>query len=116
LVKEFEASKNKDLKNEIMEAICALSGSLKEKLSLYISNILPIMFSSSNEKDNNEPLLVSLRIFRLLFKNHRLSSDHSYLKQSDEIVKFLLFALNHKETKIMTAGLSVAGLFLCTLL
>ena len=99
-----------------MEAICALSGSLKETLSVYIYNIFPILIDSVNEVDNNEPLLISLRIFRLLFKNHRLSKDHSYLKRSDDIAKFLQKALNHNETRIMTAGLSVAGLFLCALL
>ena len=74
---------------------------------------------TQDETESHEPILLSLKILRRLFRSH-IHSEHAgqpanFHNAYNEIKMFLLNAIKHEYASITVEGMRVAGSFLNTL-
>jgi hypothetical protein len=74
---------------------------------------LPVLEETVTEKSNSDPLLLSLKVLKSIFKGKLQNSN--YHKQASRVQNILLGALNHDYSKVVASGLQVTGLFFSTL-
>ena len=60
-------------------------------------------------------MLNALKVLRRLFRSYKAGSNASFLNNFSEIASFLVKALNHEYSKVVSEGLRVSGSFLNTL-
>lgn len=65
------------------------------------------------EKSNSDPLLLSLKVLKSIFKG-KLQNSNVH-KQASRVQNVLLGALNHDYSKVVASGLQATGLFFSTL-
>jgi hypothetical protein len=65
------------------------------------------------EKSNSDPLLLSLKVLKSIFKG-KLQNSNVH-KQASRVQNILLGALNHDYSKVVASGLQATGLFFSTL-
>lgn len=108
-------SKNKNIKVRIatLSVLAALAQALQSQLDAHFDTILPVLEETITEKSNSDPLLLSLKVLKSIFKG-KLENSNVH-KQANRVQNILLGALNHDYSKVVASGLQVTGLFFSTL-
>jgi len=57
--------------------------------------ILPVLEETVTEKANSEPLLLSLKVLKSIFKSKKLNTNLNIHKKASNVQNILLGALNH---------------------
>jgi hypothetical protein len=101
----IKQSKNKNIKVRIatLSVLSALAQALQSQLDAHFDLILPVLEETVNEKSNSDPLLLSLKVLKSIFRGKVQNSN--YHKQADRVQKILLGALNHDYSKVVASGL-----------
>ena len=60
-------------------------------------------------------MLNALKVLRRLFRSHKVGTQAVFYNSFNEIKAFLVQALNHEYSKVVSEGLRVSGSFLNTL-
>lgn len=118
LTKLCKQSKNKNLKVKVavLSTLAALGNSLQESLDQNFDLILPVISSAVEDQSNFDPFIDSLRLLRTLFKSTQPGASVNFLREANQIQKYLLASLNHDYSRVVGTGLSVTGSFMNTLL
>ena len=75
----------------------------------------PELKKTIDETQSFEPVLNTLKVLRRLFRSHKPGTTAIFLNSYSDIATFLVKALNHEYSKVVSEGLRVSGSFLNTL-
>jgi cullin-associated NEDD8-dissociated protein 1 len=114
LVKQM---KNKNLKVRIaaLSTLACLALSIQDKLDAHFDVVFPELKKAIEETQSFEPMLNALLVLRRLFRAHTPGTPAAFHNHVDDIKNFLVSALNHEYSKVVSEGLRVSGSFLNTL-
>ena len=109
--------KNKNLKvrTSALSTLSCLALAIQDQLDKHFELFWPELKQTIEENQSFEPVLNSLKVLRRLFRSYKPGTNAVFHTKFAEIKAFLVQALNHEYSKVVSEGLRVSGSFLNTL-
>ena len=112
LLKQLK-SKNLKVRVSVMATMSQLAHCLHEKLEPYFPKMIPDFEKNLNETSSYDLILDTLSVMRRMFRSKSQSKQRStvFTEHFKKIMEFIMKALGHEYSKVVSEGLRVAGSF-----